>query len=95
MKKKMDEVEYDDNDVLLWIEGQADTMACPVRDGNFVDDGMGFAQREMNLLTSIFSGEGLSHHMEDQYYLGMGRCAGYAAIAGSELVSTGGIKQDV
>jgi hypothetical protein len=94
-KKKMDEVEYDDNDVLLWIEGQADTMACPVRDGNFVDDGMGFAQREMNLLTSIFSGEGLSHHMEDQYYLGMGRCAGYAAIAGSELVSTGGIQQDV
>jgi hypothetical protein len=91
-KKKEEETGGDDSSInsnmLLWIEGQTDTMACPVRDGNFADGGMGFAQREMNLLTSIFSGEGLSHHMEDQYYLGMGNCAGFAAFAGSELVST-------
>jgi hypothetical protein len=90
-KKKEEETGGDDSSInsnmLLWIEGQTDTMACPVRDGNFADGGMGFAQREMNLLTSIFSGEGLSHHMEDQYYLGMGNCAGFAAFAGSELVS--------
>ena len=91
IQKNKEEEAGDDssnNKMLLWIEGQTDTMACPVRDGNFADGGMGFAQREMNLLTSIFSGEGLSHHMEDQYYLGMGKCAGFAAFAGSELVST-------
>jgi hypothetical protein len=47
----------------------------------------GFAQREMKLLQSIFSREGLSHHMEDKYYQGMGMCAGFAAFAGSELVT--------
>ena len=91
IRKNKEEEAGDDssnNNMLLWIEGQTDTMACPVRDGNFADGGMGFAQREMNLLTSIFSGEGLSHHIEDQYYLGMGKCAGFAAFAGSELVST-------
>lgn len=89
-KNKEEEAGHDssNSNMLLWIEGQTDTMACPVRDGNFADGGMGFAQREMNLLTSIFSGEGLSHHMEDQYYLGMGKCADVAAFAGSELVST-------
>lgn len=69
---------------MLWIEGQTDSTACPVRDGNFVDKA--FAQREMKLLSSIFSGEGLSHHMEDKYYQSMGMCAGFAAFVGSELV---------
>ena len=80
----------DDDDTIrtkemLWIEGQSDDAACPVRDGSFGDKG--FAQREMKLLQSIFSGEGLSHHMEDKYYQGMGMCAGFAAFAGSELVT--------
>ena len=70
---------------MLWIEGQSDDASCPVRDGNLAD--RGFAQREMKLLQSIFSGEGLSHHMEDKYYQGMGMCAGFAAFAGSELVT--------
>jgi len=45
-----------------------------------------FTQREMKFFQSIFSGEGLSHHMEDRYYQGMGMCSGFAALAGQELV---------
>ncbi|KAL3762562.1 hypothetical protein ACHAW5_007807 [Stephanodiscus triporus] len=70
---------------MIWIEGQSDDAACPVRDGSFTD--RGFAEREMKLLQSIFSGEGLSHHMEDKYYQGMGASAGFAAFAGRELVT--------
>ena len=44
-----------------------------------------FTQREMKFLQSIFSGEGLMHHMEDRYYQGMGMCCGYAALQGQEL----------
>jgi len=44
-----------------------------------------FTQREVKFLKSIFSGEGLSHHMEDKYYQGMGLCSGFAAIPGQEL----------
>ena len=44
-----------------------------------------FTQREVKFLQSIFSGEGLSHHMEDRYYQGMGMCCGYAAMVGQEL----------
>ena len=39
----------------------------------------------MKFLQSIFSGEGLMHHMEDRYYQGMGMCSGYAALPGQEL----------
>jgi hypothetical protein len=45
---------------LLWIKGQSDDTLCPVRDGNLTN--RGFAQREMKLLQSVFSGEGLNHH---------------------------------
>ena len=44
-----------------------------------------FTQREVKFLRSIFSGEGLMHHMEDRYYQGMGMCSGYAALPGQEL----------
>jgi len=132
---------------MLWIEGESDDRACPVRDGNALSDPLGsgsllgdimnsfqdggedsveeedksspfnlaklgniaekvtgrlqqisvddiasiagidkqFTQREVKFLKSIFSGEGLSHHMEDKYYQGMGLCSGFAAIPGQEL----------
>jgi hypothetical protein len=44
-----------------------------------------FTQRELKVFQSIFSGEGLSHHLEDKYYQGMGMCCGYAALVGQEL----------
>ena len=62
-----------------------DDAPCPVRDGNLAN--RGFTQREMKLLQIIFSGDGLSHHMEDKYYQGMGMCAGFTVFAGSELVT--------
>ena len=150
--KRQDTAGYNDASVfrqedLLWIEGESDDTACPVRDGvafqdpmesgsllgdirdSFSDntDGKGetpsfgssfklaelgniagrvtdrlkkisaedigsmvgidkkFTQREVRFLQSIMSGEGLSHHMEDKYYQGMGLCCGYAALPGQEL----------
>jgi len=44
-----------------------------------------FTQREVRFLQSIVSGEGLSHHMEDKYYQGMGLCCGFTALPGQEL----------
>lgn len=126
---------------MLWIEGESNGAACPVRDGEALSDPLGsgsllgdinnivqgsgdekdnefsfsklsnmaekvtgrlqkmnvedvasivgidkkFTQREMKFMQSIFSGEGLMHHMEDRYYQGMGMCCGYAALAGQEL----------
>ena len=137
---------------MLWIEGESDDKACPVRDGNALSDPLGsgsllgdimsslqddgdesdvnngmeeksssssfnlaklgniaekvtgrlqrisaedigsivgidkqFTQREVKFLQSIFSGEGLSHHMEDKYYQGIGLCCGFAALPGEEL----------
>jgi len=32
-----------------------------------------FVERESKIVQSIFSGEAVGHHMEDQYYIGMGR----------------------
>jgi len=129
---------------LLWIEGESDDRACPVRDGTALSDPLGsgsllgdimntlqddqngestsessfnlgnigkmaekvtgrlqqlsgediaslvgidkqFTQREVKFLKSIFTGEGLSHHLEDKYYQGMGMVAGFAALPGQEL----------
>eukprot|EP00578_Thalassiosira_sp_NH16_P021655 CAMPEP_0181086980 /NCGR_PEP_ID=MMETSP1071-20121207/6035_1 /TAXON_ID=35127 /ORGANISM="Thalassiosira sp., Strain NH16" /LENGTH=919 /DNA_ID=CAMNT_0023168851 /DNA_START=45 /DNA_END=2804 /DNA_ORIENTATION=- len=133
----------------LWIEGETNDAACPVRDGNALSNPLGsgsllgdintlvkqqednaernveksssfnlaklgniakdvtgrlkqlsaedvasvvgidksFTQREMKFFQSIFSGAGLSHHMEDKYYQGMGMTCGFAALAGQELVA--------
>jgi hypothetical protein len=35
-----------------------------------------FVERESKIIQTIFSGEAISHHMEDQYYLGIGRACG-------------------
>ncbi|KAL9182905.1 hypothetical protein ACHAXT_004184 [Thalassiosira profunda] len=130
-------------DEMLWIEGESNDAACPVRDGNARSDPLGsgsllgdlretfqqgddnkeegssfnlaklgniaekvtgrlqqltaedigsivgidkeFTQREVKFLQSIFSGEGLSHHLEDKYYQGMGMIAGYGALPGEPL----------
>lgn len=45
-----------------------------------------FTRREIKFIQSILSGEGLSHHMEDKYYQGMGMCCGFAALPGQELM---------
>jgi len=34
-----------------------------------------FVERESKIVQSIFSGEAVGHHMEDQYYIGMGRAS--------------------
>lgn len=46
-----------------------------------------FPQREVKVFQSIFSGQGLSHHMEDKYYQGMGMCCGFVALPEQELMS--------
>jgi len=130
---------------MLWIEGESDDSACPVKDGNVLSDPLGsgsilgdirdslqqdesdeeneesstfnlaklgniaekvtgrlqnlsaedvasavgidkrFTQREMKVMQSIVTGEGLTHHLEDKYYQGMGMSAGFVAMVGQEL----------
>ena len=55
--------------------------------GSIVGIDKNFTQREMKFLKSILSGDGLSHHLEDKYYQGMGLCSGFAALPGQELVT--------
>jgi len=135
----------DKSDPLVWVEGESDDKACPVRDGvamisplgsgsllgdllSVVDDSddepkntkklmdylkdankvgnamkerletftaadlssivgidKSFAERETKIIQSILSGEALSHHMEDEYYLAMGRASGFATFVGEEI----------
>jgi len=44
-----------------------------------------FSSREIGLIKSLVSGEAVSHHMEDEYYQGMGRACGFVAKVGEEL----------
>jgi hypothetical protein len=44
-----------------------------------------FSSREIGLIKSLLSGEAVSHHMEDEYYQGMGRACGFVAKVGEEL----------
>jgi hypothetical protein len=52
----------------------------------------GFAQREVKLLQSIFSGEVLSHHKENKYYQGKGMCVGLAGVYGERVGDVGRTK---
>jgi len=45
-----------------------------------------FTERELNIAKSIFDGKALAHHMEDEYYAGMGRASGFVAKKGKDLV---------
>lgn len=53
-----------------------------------------FSQREVKFLQSIFSGQGLSHHMEDKYYQGMGMCCGFVALPEQQLMSLDELEND-
>lgn len=76
---------------LIWIEGQSEGK-CPVRDGQFLSSKNGvigidqtFIQRESKIIQSILKGDAISHHMEDQYYMAMGRACGFEARVGEEV----------
>jgi len=126
---------------LLWIEGESDDSACPVRDGkaltspmaegsllsdlisstkdSFAEDSSGsltdkfssavgqitsrlskatagdvvgvlginqsFSEREAKMIQALFQGKALAHHLEDEYYKGMGRAGGFLARVNEEL----------
>jgi hypothetical protein len=44
-----------------------------------------FTDREIKLAFSLLQGRALAHHLEDQYYAGMGRAAGLVASVGEEI----------
>ena len=39
-----------------------------------------FVEREAKIIQTILSGEAINHHMEDQYYLGIGRACGKSLL---------------
>jgi len=45
-----------------------------------------FSEREAKMIKSLFQGKALAHHMEDQYYQGMGRAGGYLARVDEDLI---------
>lgn len=45
-----------------------------------------YAEREVKMIQSITSGEAIAHHMEDEYYQGMGRACGFIARVGEDIV---------
>ena len=44
-----------------------------------------FTEREMKMVRSIFAGEALKHHMEDEYYSAIGRACGFIARIGENI----------
>jgi Lipase (class 3) len=44
-----------------------------------------FSEREIKLIRSLVQGKALAHHMEDEYYAGMGRASGFLAKVGEEI----------
>ena len=47
-------------------------------DKNYVD-------REAKIFQSVFNGDAIGHHLEDKYYLAMGRASGFIAEVGEEI----------
>jgi len=45
-----------------------------------------YANREMQLAQSFLKGESLAHHMEDSYFMAMGRAVGFNTTVGEEIV---------
>ena len=137
-----------DNFPLLWIEGESDDRACPVRDavaitspmaeGSLLSDLLGatkasfeeeqendaekdtnwswskltaaaekvtnrmrkvsasdvasllgidrdFTARELRLINSVLAGQAIAHHLEDEYYAGLGRAASLVARVGEDI----------
>jgi len=53
-----------------------------------------FTEREMKMVQSILEGQALAHHMEDEYYAGMGRASGLLARVGEEIVDLEWTRRD-
>jgi hypothetical protein len=45
-----------------------------------------FSNREIKLIQSLMEGKALAHHLEDQYYGGMGRASGFLTLVGQPIV---------
>ena len=45
-----------------------------------------YANREMQLVQSFLKGESLAHHMEDSYFVAMGRAVGFNTTVGEDIV---------
>jgi hypothetical protein len=45
-----------------------------------------FSDREIKLIQSLMEGKALAHHLEDQYYGGMGRASGFLTLVGEPIV---------
>ena len=45
-----------------------------------------YTERELRIIQSLLQGKALAHHLEDEYYAGMGRASGFLARVGEELV---------
>ena len=52
-----------------------------------------YTDRELKIIQSVFTGEALAHHMEDEYYQAMGRACGFMALVGKEIQSLDDIKK--
>lgn len=46
-----------------------------------------YANRELQLAQSFLKGESLAHHLEDSYYMAMGRAVGFNTTVGEDIVS--------
>lgn len=44
-----------------------------------------FTTRELRIIQSLLQGNALAHHLEDQYYAGMGRASGFVARVNEEI----------
>jgi Lipase (class 3) len=47
-----------------------------------------YTDRELRLIQSLVQGKALAHHLEDEYYAGMGRASGFVAQVNKEIVET-------
>lgn len=45
-----------------------------------------YTDRELRLIQSLVQGKALAHHLEDEYYAGMGRASGFLAQVNEEIV---------
>lgn len=46
-----------------------------------------YTEREVKIFQSLLQGKAVSHHLEDQYYGGMGKACGFLARVGEEIVA--------
>lgn len=66
------------------VKGRFETLSAADLPG-LVGIDKKFVERESKIIQSIMSGDALSNHMEDEYYLAMGRACGFIAEVGEEI----------